>query len=87
LVLELVDVVGSAEAGLAPCLLAERFGEALFELMHAGGESGGALLGVEQVGLQGLDRLVLCPRGMGSPAFSGQLVCDPGICIKLPAVR
>lgn len=36
LVLELVDVVGSAEAGLAPCLLAERLGEALFELVDAG---------------------------------------------------
>lgn len=51
LVFELVDVVGGAEAGLAPCLLAERFGEALFELLDAGGEASGALLSVEQVGL------------------------------------
>ena len=49
---ELVDVVGCAEPGLAPGLLAECFGQALFELLDAGSQAGGALLGVEQVGLQ-----------------------------------
>lgn len=41
-----------AEAGLAPCLLAEQFGEAVLELADAGGEPGGPLVGGEQVGLQ-----------------------------------
>ena len=35
---ELADVVGLAEAGLAPGLLAERLGQAFFELPDAGGE-------------------------------------------------
>ena len=47
LLLELVDVVGGAEAGLAPGLFAEQFGEALFELVDPGGEADAALLGGE----------------------------------------
>ena len=50
---ELVDVRGCAEPGLLPRLLAERLGEALFELVDAAGETSDALLCVEQVGLQG----------------------------------
>ncbi len=34
-------------------MLAEQIGEPAFELLDAGGEAGGSLLGVEQVGLQG----------------------------------
>ena len=48
-----VDVGGRAEPGFAPGLLAERFGEAFFELPDAGGEPQGAFVGGEQVGLQG----------------------------------
>ena len=49
---ELADVIGLAEAGLAPDLLAESLGEAVLELADAGGQAGGALVGGEQVGLQ-----------------------------------
>jgi hypothetical protein len=49
---QLVDVVGGAEAGLAPGLFAEEFGQALFELTHSCGEADRALLGGEQVGVQ-----------------------------------
>ncbi len=52
LLLELADVVGLAEAGLAPGLLAEQLGEALLKLADAGGEAGEALVGGEQVRLQ-----------------------------------
>ena len=53
LLFELVDVVGGAESGLAPGVLAEQFGQAGLELVGAGGHAGAALLGGEQVGLQG----------------------------------
>jgi len=49
---ELVDVGVRAEPGLAPDLLAERLGQALFKLLDAGVEPEGALVGGEQVGLQ-----------------------------------
>lgn len=39
LVLELIDVVGSAESGLVPCLFAERVGQTVLELLDAGGEA------------------------------------------------
>ena len=52
LLLELADVIGLSEAGLAPDLLAESIGEAVLELADAGGQAGGALVGGEQVGLQ-----------------------------------
>jgi hypothetical protein len=52
LLLELADVIGLSEAGLAPDLLAESVGEAVLELADAGGQAGGALVGGEQVGLQ-----------------------------------
>ncbi len=52
LLVEGVDVGGCAEPGLAPGLLAERFGEALFELLDSGVEPDGAFVGGEQVGLQ-----------------------------------
>ena len=51
--LEGVDVGGGTEAGFAPGLLAERFGEAFFELADAGGEPQRPLVGGEQVRLQG----------------------------------
>jgi len=53
LLFELIDAIGRAEARLVPGLFAECFGEALFELVDAGGETNGALLRVEQVGLEG----------------------------------
>ncbi len=53
LLFELVDVVGDAEAGFVPGLFAERFGEALFELLNSGGEADGALVCVGEVGLHG----------------------------------
>jgi len=49
---ELVDVVGCAEPGLAPGLLAEQFGQPFLELLGACGQAGAALLGGQQVGLQ-----------------------------------
>ena len=52
LLVEGVDVGGRAEPGFAPGLLAERLGQALFELPDAGGEPGCAFMGGEQVGLQ-----------------------------------
>ena len=51
--LERVDVGGGAEPGFPPGVLAEEAGQPAFELLDAGGEPGGSLLGVEQVGLQG----------------------------------
>ena len=53
LVVERVDVGGGAEPGFAPGLVAERFGQAGFELLDAGGEPESALVGGEQVSLQG----------------------------------
>ena len=47
------DVGGGAEPGLVPGLLAERFGQAVFELLDAGGEPDRAFVGGEQVCLQG----------------------------------
>ena len=52
LVVECVDVGGGAEPGFAPGLVAERLGQAFFELLDAGGEPQSALVGGEQVGLQ-----------------------------------
>jgi hypothetical protein len=48
---ELVDVGRRGEPGLVPGLLAERGGQASFELLVAGGEADGALVRGEQVGL------------------------------------
>jgi hypothetical protein len=52
LLVEGVDIGGRAEPGFAPGLVAERFGQAVFELPHAGGEPDRAFMGGEQVGLQ-----------------------------------
>jgi hypothetical protein len=52
---ELVDVVGCAEPGGLPGLLAHELGEAMFELLHAGGAAGAAGLGGVEVGLQMAD--------------------------------
>ena len=52
LLVEGVDVGGRAEPGFAPRLLAERFGQAVFELLDAGVEPDRAFVGGEQVGLQ-----------------------------------
>ena len=52
LLVEGVDVGGRAEPGLAPGLLAERFGQTVFQLADACAEPGGAFVGGEQVGLQ-----------------------------------
>ena len=48
-----VDVGRCAKPGFAPRLLAERFGQASFELPDACAEADGALVGGEQVRLQG----------------------------------
>ena len=53
LLLEPVDVVGDAETGLVPGLLAKALGEALLELVNACGEANSTLVGVREVGLQG----------------------------------
>jgi hypothetical protein len=50
--LKLVDVGGSPEPGLVPRPLTKGLGESTFELLHTGSEANGALLGVEEVGLQ-----------------------------------
>ena len=49
---ELVDVLWSAEPGVPPGLLAHQLREATLKLLHAGGEAGTAGLGGVQVGLQ-----------------------------------
>ena len=49
---ERLDVGGSAEPGFLPGVLAEQAGEPALELADAGGQAGGSLLGVEQAGLQ-----------------------------------
>ena len=53
LVVERVDADRGAEPGFAPGLVAGRFGQAGFELLDAGGEPESALVGGEQVSLQG----------------------------------
>ena len=52
-VVEGVDVCGCAEPGFLPGLLAERLGQALFELLDTSGEPEGTFVGGEQVRLQG----------------------------------
>ena len=52
LLAEGVDVSGRAEPGLAPCLFAERFGQAFLKLPDAGVQPDGAFVSREQVGLQ-----------------------------------
>jgi hypothetical protein len=54
-----VDVGGCAEPGFALGLLADRLGQALFELADAGGQPHRAFVGGEQVCLQG------CPGDTG----------------------
>ena len=53
LLVEGAGVGGGAEPGFAPGLLAECFGQAMLELLDAGGEPDGAFAGAGQVGLQG----------------------------------
>ena len=65
LLLQLVDIDRRAEAGLAPGLLPEGFGEPLLELMDAAAEPAGAFVGVGQVGLQGC---LVTVDPWGSPA-------------------
>ena len=50
--LERVDAGRGAEPGFLPGVLAEQGGEPAFELLDAGGQPGGSLLGVEQISLQ-----------------------------------
>ncbi len=52
LLVEGVDVGWGAESGFAPGLVAERPGEAFFQVLDAGAEPAGAFVGGEQVGLQ-----------------------------------
>jgi hypothetical protein len=52
LLAEGVDVGGRAEPGLAPCLFAERFGQAFLKLADAGVQPDSAFVRREQVGLQ-----------------------------------
>lgn len=52
LLVELVDVVGGADPGFPPGLLAKCGREAVFELLDPCGQSGCSLLSVEQIGLQ-----------------------------------
>ncbi len=49
---ELVDVGGCAQTGLAPALLAERLGESPLQMLDASGEPDGTFVCGEQVGLQ-----------------------------------
>ena len=51
-VIESIDAGGCAEPGFPPGLLAERLGQALFELLGAGSEPEGAFVGGGQVCLQ-----------------------------------
>ena len=65
LVAEGVDVGGRAEPGVAPGLLAEHLGQAVFELLDTGIEPGRPLVGGEQVGLQ------RCPGDGRAGSFAG----------------
>lgn len=49
---EMVDVGGCAQTGLAPGLLAERLGKSPDQMLDASGEPDGTFVGGEQVGLQ-----------------------------------
>ena len=57
LVVERVDVGGCAEPGFAPGLVAERLGQAFFELLDAGGEPESAV-----VALVGLSAVVTASK-------------------------
>jgi hypothetical protein len=52
LLAEGVDVGGGAEPGLAPCLVAESFGQAFFQVLDAAAEPDGAFVCCEEVSLQ-----------------------------------
>jgi hypothetical protein len=52
LLVEGVDVGWRAEPGLAPDLLAEGFGQTLFQVLDSGVEPDGAFMGGKEVGLQ-----------------------------------
>ena len=74
LLVEGVDVDRVAEPGLAPGLLAEGLGEAMFEVLDSGVESCGAFVRGEQVGLQGGSgdgRAGARAGGVGRPALFG----------------
>lgn len=63
---EPVDVVGGAQAGLPPGLLAEDFGQSAFKLLHPSGEPGGAVLrGVESDCSEARDRRGPWGRAVG----------------------
>lgn len=49
--LELLGVLGTADAGLAPDLLAQDLAEAAFEAASVGGEPGGSGVRGQQIGL------------------------------------
>ena len=66
---EAAGVGGGGEAGLVSGLLAERFGQAVFELPYAAGEPERALVGGGQVGLQ---------RSVGDARPAGLAVCGRG---------
>ena len=66
---EAAGIGGDAEPGLMPGLLAERFGQAVFELPYAAGEPERALVGGGQVGLQ---------RSVGDARPAGLAVCGRG---------
>jgi hypothetical protein len=82
LLLELADVIGLSETGLAPDLLAESIGETVLKLADAGCQAGGALVGGKQVGLQG-------GPGDGRPGYrpggwQGLAGMDPGEQVAVP---
>lgn len=60
LLLEVIDVVGGAEPGIAPGLLAEQLGLAFLELLDAGGQEGATPL----VPLGNRIQLVTCRYSM-----------------------
>jgi hypothetical protein len=78
LLVEVVDVGGGGESGLAPGLLAECVGQALFQLPDPAGEPGGALAGGEQVGVQrgAGDRRSECLSGGGRGGLGGVDLCE-----------
>ena len=66
---EVAGVGGGGEPGLVPGLLAERSGQAVFELPDAAGEPECAFVGGGQVGLQ---------RSVGDARPAGLAVCGRG---------
>jgi hypothetical protein len=91
LLFEFVDVVGGAEAGLAPGLLSEQGGQVGFELLGAGGDADAALLGASRSACREARRV--CCVGGKQTRFSAVLPRSDGVgefgedrCESIPSI-